>query len=199
VVSAEWLDRHYHLQEKAYAAVAPEIAQVVDKEMEKRGINMENIKEEAEQILKANRKTGTSAGKSGAPCSENIGDTLRNQSGDIAQDPQSTGSTASNLVDRLFSQGEEVVEAADSDAAVNVVMKRTGKSRAESEQIVDNWIASYNQAKEEFDTLKIKAEEQARETGRRYSFSSIKSFIVCIPGFNIRSSRVRCRRRCRKT
>ena len=43
-------------------------------------------------------------------------------------------------------KAESLGNAADRNAAVNVVMKRTGKGRAESEQIVDNWISTAKQA-----------------------------------------------------
>jgi hypothetical protein len=163
------------------SAVAPQVAQLIEQEMDKRGIDMETIKEEAEQILRETGKPELQP-ENIRQRAERVGDTLQQQTGNIAQDPGRTGETSGNIIDRIFTEGEEIVDAADRDAAVNVVMKRTGKSRAESEQIVDNWIASYHQAREEFDTLKVKAEEQARETGEAIASAASKASLFAFIG-----------------
>jgi hypothetical protein len=166
---------------KGVSAAAPEIVQVVEQELNERGIDMENIKEEAEEILRQTGKPELQP-ENIERRADRLGDTLSERSGNVAQNPQRTGETGENLIDRLFAEGEEVIEAADREAAVNVVQKRTGKSRAESEQIVDNWIASYHQAREEFDTLKVKAEQQARETGEAIASAASKASLFAFLG-----------------
>jgi hypothetical protein len=146
------------------SAVAPQIVSVIEEEMEARGIDMETIRQEAEQILRETGKPELQP-ENLERRADRMGDTLRQQTGDIAQDPQTTGETAGNILDRLFAEGQEVIDAADRDAAVNVVMRRTGQSRAEAERTVDNWIATYHDARQQFDTLMVKAEDQVRATG----------------------------------
>lgn len=141
---------------KGISAITPEVSEAVAKELKESGVNLENIKEEAKQTL---RETGKPELQP-----ENLKKRAQN-SGDSLQKSASDPKSVDNIIDNLFAEGKDVVNEVDKEAAVNVVMKRTGKSRQESEQIVDKWIASYHNAKQEFDTLKVKAEHQARETG----------------------------------
>jgi hypothetical protein len=145
-------------------AVAPQVTAMIEREMEARGIDMETILQEAEQILRETGKPELQP-ENLERRADRMGDTLRQQTGEMAQDPQRTGETSGNILDRLFAEGEEVIDAADREAAVNVVMRRTGQSRAEAERTVDNWIATYHDAREQLDTLLIKAGDQARVTG----------------------------------
>jgi hypothetical protein len=163
------------------AAVAPQVTQLIEQEMEERGINMETIRQEAEQILRETGKPELQPENLERRASE-FGDTARTQAGEFAQDPQRTGDAPGNIIDRLFAEGEEVIEAADREAAVNVVMRRTGKSRAESEQIVDNWIATYHSAREDFDTLRVRAEHQVRETGEAIASAASKASLFAFFG-----------------
>jgi hypothetical protein len=163
------------------SAVAPEIAQTVQKELEEQGVTMETIKEEAEEILRQTGKPELQP-ENLERRAERIGDTLQDRSGTMAQNPQSADNTTGNLIDKLFTEGEDVIDEVDREAAVNVVMERTGKTRAESEQIVDNWIASYHQARQEFDTLKVKAEQQVRETGDALASAASKASLFAFLG-----------------
>jgi hypothetical protein len=71
----------------------------------------------------------------------------------------------------LFGQGKEVVSAVDRDAAINVVAARTGKSRTEATQVVDNWVAMYQktwaqvaQATQEAKAKALQVSDQAAES-----------------------------------
>jgi hypothetical protein len=79
-----------------------------------------------------------------------------------ASNPQAADDMASGLFSRLFKQGQATVNQVDRNDAVNVVMKRTGKSRSEAEQTVDNWISTYKQAQVKFEQTKKDAEITAR-------------------------------------
>jgi hypothetical protein len=155
-------------------AVAPQAIALIEQEMEERGIDMETIRQEAEQILRETGKPELQP-ENLERRADRMGDTLRQQTGDIAQDPQTTGETTGNILERLFTEGGEVVDAADRDAAVNVVMQRTGQSRAEAERTVDNWIATYHDAREQVDTLLIRANDQAREIGDALASAASKA------------------------
>ncbi len=128
------------------SAVAPEAAQAVKQEAQERGIDLNDIKKEAQQLLAQTGKEELQAGNLKKQAKE-AGEYLEGASGNAAANPQNAGQTIDQAIDQLFGQGKEVVSAVDRDAAVNVVAARTGKSRAEAAQVVDNWIASYQQTK----------------------------------------------------
>jgi hypothetical protein len=89
------------------------------------------------------------------------------------------------LIDRLGDQAKGIGNAADRDAAVNVVMKRTGKSRTESEQIVDNWIATAKQAQAKLAEAKVKAEAVAREAGDKAAAALSKAALLAALGLGL--------------
>ncbi|MGE5499348.1 MAG: YrzE family protein [Syntrophothermus sp.] len=166
---------------KGVSAAAPEVAGAVKQEMKNQGIDLAFLKREARQIL-------TETGKPELQPSElqrqarGAGRDVSSEIGSGAENPQNADNTADNIIDKLFSRADKVIDAADRDAAVNVVMKRTGKTRAESEQIVDNWIASYNQAKVKFDTLKSQAGQTARNAGDVVASAASKASIYAFIG-----------------
>lgn len=82
--------------------------------------------------------------------------------GRAAADPQAADDVAGGLFDRLFKQGQATVSSVDREDAVNVVMKRTGKSRADAERTVDNWISTYKQATVKLEQTKKDVEIKAR-------------------------------------
>ena len=65
------------------------------------------------------------------------------------------------MLSRLFNQNSDVVNAADRDALVNVISARTGKSRAEAEQIVSNYQQAYDQARAKAKQLAEDAKQKA--------------------------------------
>lgn len=166
---------------KGIGAVAPVIGRTINEELKKQGITLDNIKNEAEQVLRETGKPELQP-ENLKERAQRTADTLKKVAGNTAQNPGNADSNAASLVDRLLSQGEDIVDEVDREAAVNVVMKRTGKSRQESQQIVDNWISTYNDAKQKLDTLKVKAEEQAKETGDAIASAASKASIFAFFG-----------------
>lgn len=129
------------------AAVAPGIGNAVQDQLQANGINLDDmnltdLKNEANSLL---RQTGDPA------LNPNTLERKANQAADqagnaadrAAANLQAADDVAGNLFSRLFKQGQATVNQVDREDAVNVVIKRTGKGRAESEQIVDNWINTY--------------------------------------------------------
>ncbi|MGE5682261.1 MAG: hypothetical protein ACM34K_15445 [Bacillota bacterium] len=166
---------------KGISAAAPEVAGAVNQQLKERGIDLTYLKNEARQILRETGKPELQP-ENIKRQAQNSREDISNEVGSMASNPQGSGETADNLIDRLFAQGKGITNAADRDAAVNVIMKRTGKTRAESEQIVDNWISTYNQAKAKFDTVKVQAEEQARVTGDQAASAASKASIFAFIG-----------------
>lgn len=146
------------------AAVAPDAGGAIKEELRKQGITVDDIKQQANLLL---RQTGKSALDPAnlEKQAKSAGTDAKTAAANSAADPQATDENFDTLLDRLTSQTNAVGNAADRDAAVNVVMKRTGKSRAESEQIVDNWIATAKQAQAQLAEAKDKAGAEARKLG----------------------------------
>jgi hypothetical protein len=150
----------------AAASAGPGLGNMVQGQLKANGIDMNDLdlndlKAEANKVL---RQTGDPALSPGAL--ERKADRAVNQAGNTAEkaasNPQAADDMAGSLFSGLFKQGQSTVAQVDRDDAVNVVMKRTGKSRPEAEKTVDNWISTYKQAAVKFEQTKKEAEIQAR-------------------------------------
>ncbi|WP_421828880.1 hypothetical protein [Larkinella sp.] len=149
------------------ASAAPGLGNMVQNQLKENGIDadnldLSNLKNEVNTILRQTgdpnlnpnaleRKADRAAGQA------------ENTAERAASNPQAADDLASGLFNRLFKEGQSTINQVDRDDAVNVVMKRTGKSRAESERIVDNWINTYKQAAAKFEQTKKGAEAKARQ------------------------------------
>lgn len=93
---------------------------------------------------------------------DQAGDQAKAAANRAGSNPQASDDIAGGLFNRLFKQGQATVNSVDRDDAVNVVMKRTGKTRPEAQQTVDNWINTYKQAAVKLEQTKKEAEIKAR-------------------------------------
>lgn len=69
-----------------------------------------------------------------------------NTAEDIATSPQQAQHELSQAINQAFGSLDGVVDAADHDAVVNVLVARTNMSRAEAGQTVDQWSQTYQDA-----------------------------------------------------
>ena len=145
-------------------SVAPAAGDLIKDQLDIDGGSLEKIKNEAELLLKQTgkkelqpenlkNKANQAAGKA-----ENTGKS-------VLENPQQAGQKLDSLFAKLFSSGDATFEAADRDALVNIVMNRTGKSKVESEQIVDNWVSTIKTTKEKIKQAKDQAVEKAKKVG----------------------------------
>ena len=82
-----------------------------------------------------------------------------------ATDPAQAGDALKQWFERVKASAEPALNAADKEALVNIVAARTGKSKEEATQIVDNYALAHQQAMQKVDALKQQAEQKAREAG----------------------------------
>ncbi|MBO0952948.1 YrzE family protein [Fibrella forsythiae] len=165
----------------AVASAAPGISSVVGGQLKENGINLDKVdlgdlKEEANQLL---RQTGDpnlnpNALERKAAQAGNQAETAADRA---ASNPQAADDVAGGLFKRLFKQGAATVNSVDREDAVNVVMKRTGKSRAESEQTVDSWINTYQQAKVKLAQTGQEATVKARQGANAAASAGSKAAI----------------------
>lgn len=116
---------------------------------------------------------------------DRAGDQAQAAANRAGSNPQAADNIAGGLFDRLFKQGQQTVNQVDREDAVNVVMKRTGKSRAEAEQTVDNWIKTYEQARVKFEQTKKEAQIKARHLADDAASAASKAAIFGFLGLVI--------------
>jgi hypothetical protein len=143
---------------------APEAGDLLKDQLNIDGNAMEKMKSEAELLLKQTGK------KELQP--ENLKDKARQAAGkaentgkSVLENPQKAQAKLDSLVSKLFNSGDAAFEAADRDALVNVVMNKTGKSKAESAQIVDNWVNTVKTTKEKVKQAKDQAVGKVKQVG----------------------------------
>lgn len=173
----------------AAASAGPGIGNMVQDQLKANGIDMKDLdlgdlKGEVNKVL---RQTGDP--DLNPNTLERKADQAANKAGNTAEraasNPQAADDMASGLFSQLFKQGQSTVNQIDREDAVNVVMKRTGKSRAESERTVDNWINTYKQAAVKFEQTKKDAEIQARHTADDAASAGSKAAIFGFIGLLI--------------
>lgn len=165
----------------AVSSVAPELGDAVEDQLRANGININdldlgNLKKEVNSVL---RQTGDPDLNPNAleRKAEQAGDQAKATANRAASNPQASDDLAGGLFDRLFKQGQETINQVDREDAVNVVMKRTGKSRAEAEKTVDNWINTYQQARVKFQQTRKEAEVKARHVADDAASAASKAAI----------------------
>ncbi|MET0299900.1 MAG: hypothetical protein ABW036_09065 [Flavitalea sp.] len=154
-------------------------------EMKEQGLDLGNLKKEAETLLRQTGKADLQPAALGRRADAAV-DSAKGTAQSIGENPTTATGSVDGLFDQLFNQGKEVGAALDKDAMVNVIMQRTGKTKAEAETIADNWIASYDQAKIKWEQTKKEAELKAREiadkAAKAVSGTAILAFVSLLLG-----------------
>ncbi|MDB5878232.1 MAG: hypothetical protein JWQ41_1646 [Variovorax sp.] len=148
------------------AAAAPGIASGVKDQLQKNGIDFDftDARNQLETLLRQSGKAELSpeALKSNANSAIKDGKATAEQA---ATTPQGAGNDLGAFFDRLRQKAQPGLDAADKEALINIIVARTGKSRAEAEQIAGNFQQTFDQAMSKYNELKTQAEQKAREAG----------------------------------
>lgn len=163
------------------AAVAPEAGEAIKGELKERGIDVTDLKREARKLLRQTGKAELQPANLEREARA-AGRDARTEARQSAANPQAADDNFDDVIDQLTARADRIGDAADRDAAVNVVMRRTGKSRAEAEQVVDNWIATAKQAQAKYQEVKREAEVKAREAGDKAAAGLSKAAIFAFIG-----------------
>ncbi|RZK76526.1 MAG: hypothetical protein EOO85_11140 [Pedobacter sp.] len=170
---------------KGISAAAPEAGGLIKNQL---GIDQNTfgkLKEEAQLLLKQTGKKELQPGALKEQATQATGEG-KVTGKEILENPQQAQQKLDSLFSKLFSAGDSTFSEVDQDALVNIVQNRTGKSKTESEQIVQNWVSTLNTAKEKVKEVKVEAEQKAREVGddvaSALSKFAIFSFIGMILG-----------------
>ncbi len=148
------------------SAAAPAVGDAVQRQLDQNGISldMNSLQSELEKLLRQTGKPELQPEniKNEAQAAANDGQARAESA---AQTPQTADADAKGWLASVIQRGERVLNAADKEALVNIIVARTGKSRAEAEQIANNYEQTYNQARAKLEQAKQQAEQKAREAG----------------------------------
>ena len=180
---------------KGVSGIAPQAAETVKQELQRQGIELDQIKQEGEMMLRQAVQPLTQAGQSNQPgLSGQPGQTGQmGQVGQPGQTPQA-GASASTDPSQAAEQLKGIIQRmkdgtatqADKDAAANIIASRTGKSRQESMATVERWSGTLQQSAQKMEKVKAEAEVKAREWGQTaasgMSKASLWTFIALLLG-----------------
>ncbi|NWE83145.1 hypothetical protein HX795_13620, partial [Pseudomonas edaphica] len=148
------------------AAAAPGIGNSIKQQLNEQGIQLDwnSLQGQLDTLLKQSGKPELDPANVEQKTDQAAADGKQSAK-DAATNPAQAGDELKQWFERVKASGEPALNAADKDALVNIVAARTGKSKAEATQIVDNYAQAYQQAMQKVDELKQQAEQKAREAG----------------------------------
>ncbi len=145
-------------------AAAPSVGDSLKQQLDKNGISLDwgNLESQLNATLKQTGKPELDPARLEQKANRAAADG-KQSAVDAAADPAQAATELKQWFERVKQSGEPTLSAADKDALVNIVAARTGKSRDEASQIVDNYAQAYQQAVQKVEKLKAEAEQKARE------------------------------------
>jgi hypothetical protein len=155
------LGRGISLAGQGVAQIAPEIGQTMTG---RSGMDTSAIKNEVRQVLRQTGDPALQPGRIEAQGQEAAQD-ARATASRVVQNPQAAEAELSALIDRIVAKGGNIIEAADREALVNVLVARTNMSRGEAEDTVARWSQTYAQLRSQWNATKSEIAEGAREVG----------------------------------
>ncbi|WP_250478575.1 MULTISPECIES: hypothetical protein [unclassified Caballeronia] len=152
------------------AAVTPTVASGVKAVLDQNGLapQIGDLENNLKTLLQQSGKSALAPAQLASAASAATADGVSSAEG-TASNPQAASTDLQGFFDRLKQKAQPAMDAADRDALVNIIVARTGKSRAEAQQIADNYEQTYNQAIAKIQSLKQAAEQKAREAGNAAS------------------------------
>lgn len=146
------------------AAAAPNVGEGLKQQLDKKGISLDwgSLENQLNATLKQTGKPELDPARLEQKANRAAADG-KQSAVDAAADPTQTATELKQWFERVKQSGEPALSAADKDALVSIVAARTGKSRDEASQIVDNYAQAYQQAVQKVEKLKAEAEQKARE------------------------------------
>lgn len=146
------------------AAAAPNVGEGLKQQLDKNGISLDwgSLENQLNATLKQTGKPELDPARLEQKADRVAADGKQSAM-DAAADPAQAATELKQWFERVKQSGEPTLSAADKNALVNIVAARTGKSRDEASQIVDNYAQAYQQAVQKVEKLKAQAEQKARE------------------------------------
>jgi ElaB/YqjD/DUF883 family membrane-anchored ribosome-binding protein len=87
----------------------------------------------------------------------------KNTAQQVAQNPGQADQTISDALNRVFMSGQDVVNQADRDSLVRVVMERMNLNEEQARQMVSGWEERYRQMRSEFENATQQLQDKAEQ------------------------------------
>lgn len=130
----------------AVGAVVPDdLGQRISQQLQQSNITLSDIRREAFQLLEDTGKPALDPQN----LQQNAGnavDMAQRNADDVAQSPYAATQEVNQVIDQIGKRGEKVVNAADKQALINVLVARSDMSEAEARRTVDGWSQQYQEA-----------------------------------------------------
>ena len=146
------------------AALTSNLTQEATAELRGRGLGLDDLKREALALLRDTGKPELDPGQLGA-AGERLGDEARSTAAQAAKTPESADLEVRALLDLISERGGDALQAADRDAAINVLVHRSKMTPDEADRTIAQWEAMFQKAQAQLAALKDEAEAKAREAG----------------------------------
>ncbi|HYX37191.1 MAG TPA: hypothetical protein VE954_29155 [Oligoflexus sp.] len=183
--AASMVSRAANLVGQGVSSSGSQIADVVEGQLAARGIDMSDIQREAKEILRQTGKAELQPEQM-ARDSREVANQAQTGTENTLRNPDNSSEELSALVNRVFTQGKQTLDAADKEALTNVIVARTDMTKEEASTTVDRWHQTFLSAQANFEKAKVAAEQQARETGdaaaKGLSKASLWGFVALVLG-----------------
>ena len=160
-------------------AAAGPVGDMAKSQMSASGITLDSMKDQVQKLM---AQTGNPALQPGAIASQ--ASALAGQLTSAAASAGGTGNAPAEdlqtALQRIVTSGKDTVDQANRESVVNVVMARTGVSRAEAEQRTDAWIKQYQDARVQLEQKKAEAEAKARQVADDAASASSKAALGAV-------------------
>ncbi|MGB3547499.1 MAG: hypothetical protein WBA17_11025 [Saprospiraceae bacterium] len=149
----------------AVAAAVPDNAgDLIAREFRQSDINLTEIRQEVYALLEDTDKAALDPDNLEQDANQ-VANAAERNAQDAARNPYQASQEVNSVLDRIRNRGEKVINAADQDALVNVLVNRTDMSEQEARQAVQGWSSQYQQAMAEINQTLDQAGEKAEEIG----------------------------------
>lgn len=153
------------------AAVAPSAAQAVEDALQRQGVNLDSIRQEATQVLEQVTE--------GQAQPEEAADEAAQAAQDIVQNPQAAGRRLNQLIEQVF--GETPSETVGREDVVTALVE-SGMSQQEAERTVANWEETAQEARERLAAARQELEEAAQTAADTVGSAAIWAFFGLLIG-----------------
>ena len=154
-------------------AAAGPVKDFAKEQLDANGITLDSMKSQLQQLL---AQTGKPALQPDA-----VGGQVKAAAGQLGSTAKEAGSSDNapvadleGTLQKIITSGKATLDQADRESVVNVVIARTGATRAEAEQRTDAWIKQYQDARAQFQRKKDEAEAKARQAAESAASASAK-------------------------
>ncbi len=149
----------------AVAAAVPDNAgTLIAREFEQADINLSEIRREAYALLEDTDKAALDPDNLEQDANQ-VANAAERNAQDAARNPYQSSEEINGVLDQIRNRGEKVINAADQDALVNVLVNRSDMTEQEARQAVQGWSSQYQQAMAEINQTLDQAGEKAEEIG----------------------------------